>query len=57
VNISTELKHVFISSFVNYYNTHNVEYNPLKEIVFQYEGLKKAVKAKIRLFGGAGQAG
>ena len=56
VNISTQLKYAFIDSFVEYYNAHNTEYNPLKEISEQYEKLKALVKENMKLFGSAGKA-
>ena len=56
VNISTQLKYAFIDSFVNYYRTHETEYNPLKEIQAQFEELKRGVGEKIELFGSAGKA-
>lgn len=56
VNISTQLKYAYIDSFVEYYNAHSTEYNPLKEITVQFERLKTAVAENIKLFGGAGQA-
>lgn len=57
VNISTQLKHVHIDSFVNYYHQKSEEYNPLTVLRAQYEDLKEAVKENIQLFGSAGKAG
>ncbi len=53
VNISTQIKHVFIDSFVEYHNTHQ-EYEPLKPLAAQFEQLRAGVAEKIQLFGGAG---
>lgn len=57
VNISTQLKYIHINSFVQYYQNHPKEYNPLKPMEAQYEAIKNAVMENIRLFGGAGKAG
>jgi ketose-bisphosphate aldolase len=51
VNISTQLKHLYIDGFVNYHQQHDTEYNPLKVLQAQYEGLKESVKENIILFG------
>jgi tagatose 1,6-diphosphate aldolase GatY/KbaY len=56
VNISTQLKYVFIDSFVAYHNKHNTEYNPLKVIDAQFDELKKGIIEKINLFGSASKA-
>jgi ketose-bisphosphate aldolase len=56
VNISTQLKYAFIDSFVQYYQNHQTEYNPLKPIDAQYKVIKESVKENIKLFGGAGKA-
>jgi len=56
VNISTQLKHVFIDAFVNYHHSNPDEYNPLKEINTQYNALKQVVTENIKLFGSAGKA-
>ncbi|MFB3903681.1 MAG: ketose-bisphosphate aldolase [Acidobacteriota bacterium] len=55
VNISTQLKHTFIDSFVDYHETHR-EYEPLKPLGAQFERMKKDVIDKIVLFGSAGRA-
>ena len=55
VNYSTQLKYVYINTFVDYYNTHKTEYNPLKVITAQFEKIKDAVTEKIKLFGSAGR--
>lgn len=56
VNISTQLKYAFIDGFVNYHNTHNTEYNPLRVINAQFEELKAGIVEKMILFGSAGKA-
>ena len=55
VNISTQIKHAFIDSFVDYHQAHH-EYEPLKPLAAQFARLKDEVAAKIELFGGAGRA-
>jgi ketose-bisphosphate aldolase len=50
INISTQLKHLFIDGFVNYHLENKQEYNPLKVIDAQFESMKKGVLEKIRLF-------
>jgi ketose-bisphosphate aldolase len=56
VNISTQLKYAFINGFVYYHEHHPEEYNPLKELVSQYENVKEAVVANIRFFGSENMA-
>jgi ketose-bisphosphate aldolase len=56
INVSTQLKHVFIDSFVNYYQAKPDEYNPLKEINAQFEALKNEIKNFIQLFGSVDKA-
>jgi ketose-bisphosphate aldolase len=56
INISTQLKYAFIDGFVAYHNAHNTEYNPLKVIDAQFNGLKAGIREKIGLFGSAGKA-
>jgi ketose-bisphosphate aldolase len=55
VNISTELKHVFIDSIVEYQKSGGV-YEPLKALTAQYDAIKKAMSKHIVLFGGEGRA-
>jgi ketose-bisphosphate aldolase len=57
VNISTNLKHVFVDEFVNYHDNHPTEYEPVKVLEAQFKGMKGLVMEKIRQFGGAGRAG
>jgi len=56
VNISTQIKYAFIDGFVGYHNAHNTQYDPLKVIRAQFDEMKKAIMANIRLFGSAGKA-
>jgi ketose-bisphosphate aldolase len=56
VNISTQLKHVFTDTFVEYHSGNPAEYNPLKTIEAQYQGLKKVVAGYLKLFGSEGKA-
>jgi ketose-bisphosphate aldolase len=56
VNVSTQLKHVFIDSFVDYYNLKPDEYNPLKEIESQFEALKNEIKNFMDVFGSVGKS-
>ncbi|NWG14735.1 MAG: class II fructose-bisphosphate aldolase [Acidobacteria bacterium] len=55
VNISTQLKHTFIDSFVEYHAAH-CEYEPLKPLGAQFERMKQEVMEKITLFGSCGRA-
>jgi ketose-bisphosphate aldolase len=57
VNISTNLKHVFIDDFFNYHQNNPTDYEPLKVLGAQFAGMKALVAEKIRQFGGAGRAG
>lgn len=54
VNISTQLKHTYIDSFVDYHAKHQ-EYEPLKPMAAQFEQMKREIAEKIELFGGAGK--
>jgi ketose-bisphosphate aldolase len=56
VNISTNLKHVFIDSFVTYHQEHSEEYEPLKPLAAQAAAVTALAAEKIRQFGGAGKA-
>jgi ketose-bisphosphate aldolase len=55
INISTQLKHTFIDSFVDYHSAHR-EYEPLKPLGAQFERMKYEVAEKITLFGSEGRA-
>jgi fructose-bisphosphate aldolase class II/tagatose 1,6-diphosphate aldolase GatY/KbaY len=55
VNISTQLKHAFIDSFVDYHLAKK-EYEPLKPLGAQLDRMKAEVAERIRQFGGEGRA-
>jgi ketose-bisphosphate aldolase len=56
INISTNLKHVFVESFVNYHRDNPKDYEPLRLIDAQYLACKALFKSKIAEFGGTGRA-
>ena len=56
INISTQLKHAFIDSFVEYHRDNPGDYEPLKLIDAQYQAVKELVAGYTRQFGGAGKA-
>lgn len=56
VNISTNLKYVYIESFDEYRKQHAEDYEPIRLIAHQIEAAKNMIKDKIRLFGGEGKA-
>lgn len=56
INISTNLKHVFIDSFVNYHRDHAEEYEPLKPLAAQATAVTALATEKILQFGGSGKA-
>jgi len=56
INISTNLKHVFIDSFVEYHRNNPKDYEPLRVLGAQFEALKELFKEKIEQFGGANRA-
>jgi len=56
INISTNLKHVFIDSFVDYHHEHPDEYEPLKPLAAQAAAVTALASEKIGQFGGAGKA-
>jgi fructose/tagatose bisphosphate aldolase len=55
VNLSTQLKHSFIDSFVEYHLAKK-EYEPLKPLGAQFDRMKQEVIEKIRQFGGEGHS-
>lgn len=55
VNISTQIKHTFINSFVHYHQNHQ-EYEPLKPLEAQFVQMKKETIENIILFGSEGRA-
>lgn len=52
INISTNLKHVFIDSFADYHRENPKDYEPLRVLAAQYKALKELFKQKIAQFGG-----
>jgi len=52
INISTNLKHVFIDSLVDYHREKPNDYEPLRVLGAQYAALKELFKSKIAQFGG-----
>jgi len=56
INISTNLKHVFIDSFVGYHEQNPKDYEPLRVLGAQFEAMKALFKEKIQQFGGANRA-
>lgn len=52
INVSTNLKHVFVDSFARYHRDHPDDYEPLRVLGAQYDALKELFKAKISQFGG-----
>ncbi|MBI1389982.1 MAG: ketose-bisphosphate aldolase [bacterium] len=55
VNISTQIKHVFIDSFVQYH-LEKKEYEPLKPLGAQLEAIEREMAEHIVRFGGEGRA-
>ncbi|MEO0734702.1 MAG: class II fructose-bisphosphate aldolase [Bacteroidota bacterium] len=55
VNISTNLKHVFIDGFVDYKTANPDDYEPLRVLGAQFAALEDLFKQKIAEFGGAGK--
>lgn len=52
INISTNLKHVFVDSFVDYHRKNPKDYEPLRVLDAQFKALKELFKEKIAQFGG-----
>ncbi|MGI4879660.1 MAG: class II fructose-bisphosphate aldolase [Janthinobacterium lividum] len=57
VNISTNLKHVFVESFAEYHRENPKDFEPLRLIDAQYKACKALFSAKIAEFGGTNRAG
>ncbi len=55
INISTNLKHVFIDSFADYHRDNPNDYEPLRVLGAQFDALKELFKQKIEQFGGKGR--
>jgi len=56
VNISTELKHVFVDTVCDYHTQNPNDYEPLRVIQAQGDALTTLFAEKIKQFGGAGKA-
>ena len=56
VNISTNLKHVFVESFTGFHRDNPKDFEPLHLIDAQYQACKALFKSKIAEFGGTGRA-
>ena len=56
VNISTNLKHVFVDSFVKYHEEKPSDYEPLRVIDAQYQACKALFASFIEKFGGKNRA-
>ena len=56
INISTNLKHVFVDSFVDYHKAKPTDYEPLRVLNAQYEAMKTLFKEKIAQFGGTNRS-
>jgi ketose-bisphosphate aldolase len=56
VNISTNLKHVFVESFVNYHAENPKDFEPLRVIDAQYDACKLLFASFIAKFGGENRA-
>lgn len=55
INISTNLKHVYIDSFAKFREENPGNYEPLNYLSAQFDALKALFKEKMTLFGGAGR--
>ena len=55
VNISTNLKHVFVESFVGYHKEKPTDFEPLRVMDAQYQACKDMFGGFIEKFGGKGQ--
>ena len=56
INISTNLKHVFVESFVKYHEAKPNDYEPLRLIDAQYQACKAMFGGFIEKFGGKDRA-
>jgi ketose-bisphosphate aldolase len=56
INISTNLKHVFVESFVDYHNAKPKDFEPLRLIDAQYQACKSLFSGFIEKFGGKDRA-
>ncbi len=56
INISTNLKHVFVESFVNYHKENPTDFEPLRVMDAQYQACKALFGGFIEKFGGKDRA-
>ena len=56
INISTNLKHVFVESFTKYHEDNPKDFEPLRLIDAQYQACKALFASKIAEFGGTNRA-
>jgi ketose-bisphosphate aldolase len=56
INISTNLKHVFTTSFVDYHTAHPTDFEPLRLVDAQYQACKAMFGGFIEKFGGKNRA-
>jgi ketose-bisphosphate aldolase len=56
INISTNLKHVFVESFADYHKNNPDDFEPLHLIQAQFDACKALFKSKIAQFGGTNRA-
>jgi ketose-bisphosphate aldolase len=56
VNISTNLKHVFVQSFIDYHTAKPKDFEPLRLIDAQYKACKEMFHGFIEKFGGSNRA-
>jgi fructose/tagatose bisphosphate aldolase len=56
INISTNLKHVFVESFVDYHTAKPKDFEPLRLIDAQYQACKAMFSGFIEKFGGRDRA-
>ena len=56
MNISTNLKHVFVESFVEYHRKNPDDFEPLRVMDAQYQACKELFASFIAKFGGKDRA-
>jgi ketose-bisphosphate aldolase len=56
MNISTEIKHVFLNSMKKYLDKNNAEYEPIKALKIVFDGTENLVSSYIDRFGSMGKA-
>jgi fructose/tagatose bisphosphate aldolase len=55
MNISTEIKHIYIDSCKKYIEEHPDEYEPVKKISYVQHQVKELVKKYMDIFGSTGK--